>query len=149
MIKDNTPSLFVNSPVRRSLQRLVQNETLWTAPIIAILFASLIRWIVALNPYSGNTHATCIRLKDTHWTHTPLLHRLQYTAHVWRLWSTATLDGNHYTSAYLQMVQVRLAVVGFGLSTFDSFPQLVMRHHVSKQRLGREGEKARIRSWSL
>ncbi|KAG2207605.1 hypothetical protein INT46_005578 [Mucor plumbeus] len=53
MTKDNTPSLFINSPVRKSLQRLVQNQTLWTAPLIAILFASLIRWIVALNPYSG------------------------------------------------------------------------------------------------
>jgi alpha-1,3-glucosyltransferase len=52
-VKDSTPSLFVNSPVRKSLQRLVQNETLWTAPLIIILFASLIRWTVALNPYSG------------------------------------------------------------------------------------------------
>ncbi len=52
-VKDATPSLFVNSPVLKSLQRLVQNQTLWTAPLIIIFFASLIRWIVALNPYSG------------------------------------------------------------------------------------------------
>ncbi|GAA5803184.1 glycosyl transferase [Helicostylum pulchrum] len=52
-IKDSTPSLFVHSPVLRALQRLVQNQTLWTAPLIIILFASLIRWAIALNPYSG------------------------------------------------------------------------------------------------
>lgn len=55
MTKDSTPSLFVNSPVRKSLQRSVQNQTLWTVPLVAILFASLIRWIVALYPYSGKT----------------------------------------------------------------------------------------------
>lgn len=53
IIKDSTPSLFVNSPVLKSLQKLVQNETLWTAPLIIIFFTSLIRWIVALNAYSG------------------------------------------------------------------------------------------------
>ncbi|KAI8990887.1 ALG6, ALG8 glycosyltransferase family-domain-containing protein [Mycotypha africana] len=53
MPKDHTPSLFIHSPVLKSLQRLVQNQTLWTAPVIAILFASLVRWLVALNPYSG------------------------------------------------------------------------------------------------
>lgn len=52
--KDTTPSLFINSPVRKALQRLVQNETLWTAPLLIILFASLIRWAVTLNPYSGS-----------------------------------------------------------------------------------------------
>lgn len=51
--KDTTPSLFVHSPVIKALQCLVQNQTLWTAPLIIILFASLIRWAVALNPYSG------------------------------------------------------------------------------------------------
>lgn len=128
MIKDNTPSLFINSPVRRSLQRLVQNETLWTAPIIAILFASLIRWIVALNPYSGKTHVHLVLTTDIE--HIP---RLQRTTHVWRLWSTASLDGDHHTPTYLQMVQIRFTVVGFGLSTFDSFPQLVVRYHVSSE----------------
>lgn len=53
MTKDSTPSLFVNSPVRNSLQRMVQSQTLWTVPVVAILFASLVRWIVALYPYSG------------------------------------------------------------------------------------------------
>lgn len=53
IMKDSTPSLFVNSPVLKSLQKLVQNETLWTAPLIIIFFTSLIRWIVALNLYSG------------------------------------------------------------------------------------------------
>ncbi|KAI9483802.1 MAG: ALG6, ALG8 glycosyltransferase family-domain-containing protein [Benjaminiella poitrasii] len=52
-MKDSTPSLFVHSPVRKMLQRHVQNQTLWTVPLVAILFVSLIRWIVALYPYSG------------------------------------------------------------------------------------------------
>lgn len=63
-IKDSTPSLFVNSPVLKALQKLVQNETLWTAPLIIIFFASLIRWIVALNPYSG-LYSTLISAKVT------------------------------------------------------------------------------------
>ncbi|KAI8373722.1 glycosyl transferase [Blakeslea trispora] len=53
MTKDTTPALFVHSPVRAALQRLVQNQTLWTAPIVAILFASLVRWMITLYPYSG------------------------------------------------------------------------------------------------
>lgn len=58
--KDTTPSLFVHSPVLKALQRLVQNQTLWTAPLIIILFASLIRWSVALNPYSGIVSTSAI-----------------------------------------------------------------------------------------
>lgn len=69
MTKDNTPSLFINSPVRKSLQRLVQNQTLWTAPLIAILFASLIRWIVALNPYSGKRKKNNSNYKQMWTTH--------------------------------------------------------------------------------
>ncbi|KAI7904181.1 glycosyl transferase [Cokeromyces recurvatus] len=53
MTKDSTPSLFIHSPIRKTLQRHVQNETLWTVPLVAILFVFLIRWIIALYPYSG------------------------------------------------------------------------------------------------
>jgi alpha-1,3-glucosyltransferase len=67
-VKDATPSLFVNSPVLKSLQRLVQNETLWTAPLIIIFFASFIRWIVALNPYSGNPEFLSIYKIETHFS---------------------------------------------------------------------------------
>ncbi|KAI8882559.1 glycosyltransferase family 57 protein [Backusella circina FSU 941] len=56
MAKDSSgsaPSLFINSPVRRSLEGLVQNQALWTAPLVAMLFAVLVRCAVGLYPYSG------------------------------------------------------------------------------------------------
>ncbi|KAG0737925.1 hypothetical protein G6F57_012515 [Rhizopus arrhizus] len=48
-----TLPLLASSPIRQTLQHLVQNHTLWTAPIIILLFALFVRWSVALNPYSG------------------------------------------------------------------------------------------------
>jgi alpha-1,3-glucosyltransferase len=56
MAKDpagSAPSLFINSPVRRSLEGLVQNQALWSAPLVALLFAALVRFAVGLYPYSG------------------------------------------------------------------------------------------------
>lgn len=82
MTKDSTPSLFVNSPVRKSLQRLIQNQTLWTAPLVAILFASLIRWIITLYPYSGSMYFYYTRANSFN-TDNLLFVRLQYPTHVW------------------------------------------------------------------
>ncbi|CAO3688889.1 unnamed protein product [Umbelopsis vinacea] len=48
----DTP-LAKHTPAARWFQLLVQNQIFWTAPIVSILFALLIRWSVALNPYSG------------------------------------------------------------------------------------------------
>lgn len=80
-----TLPLLASSPIRQTLQHLVQNHTLWTAPIIILLFALFVRWSVALNPYSGRfiifitrlfniskdtTHHQCMvitKLRDTGW----------------------------------------------------------------------------------
>lgn len=75
----STLPLLANSPIRPSLQHLVQNHTLWTAPIIILLFALFVRWSVALNPYSGRFITFITRLlnslekkkKDT--THHPCM----------------------------------------------------------------------------
>ncbi|KAG0188112.1 hypothetical protein DFQ28_005366 [Apophysomyces sp. BC1034] len=49
----NGSTFFIHSPLRHCIRYLVQNHTFWTAPIVGVLFASLVRWAVALNPYSG------------------------------------------------------------------------------------------------
>ncbi|KAI7897153.1 glycosyl transferase [Mucor mucedo] len=89
--KDTTPSLFVHSPVLKALQRLAQNQTLWTAPLIIILFASLIRWSVALNPYSGYNSPPMFGDYEAqrHWmeitTHLPTLKWYRYDLQWWGL----------------------------------------------------------------
>lgn len=54
-------------------------------------------------------------------------------ANAWRLRGTKTLDGDHETSASDPMVLLRLAMVGPGLPTAHSIPQLVIRHYVGKK----------------
>ncbi|KAI9029840.1 glycosyl transferase [Phycomyces nitens] len=43
----------MTNPVKQGLRHLVRHETLWTAPLVYLLFGSLVRWAVALHPYSG------------------------------------------------------------------------------------------------
>ncbi|KAL0083249.1 ALG6, ALG8 glycosyltransferase family-domain-containing protein [Phycomyces blakesleeanus] len=45
--------LWMTNPVKQGLRHLVRHETLWTAPLVYLLFGSLVRWAVALHPYSG------------------------------------------------------------------------------------------------
>ncbi|KAI8336965.1 glycosyl transferase, partial [Chlamydoabsidia padenii] len=42
-----------SSPPSQWIRYLISTETLWTAPLLVLAFASLVRFAVALNPYSG------------------------------------------------------------------------------------------------
>ncbi|SAL96888.1 hypothetical protein [Absidia glauca] len=47
------PKFLQQSPPSQWVRYLISTETLWTAPLLVLAFASLIRFAVALNPYSG------------------------------------------------------------------------------------------------
>ncbi|ORZ09944.1 glycosyl transferase [Absidia repens] len=47
------PKFLQQSPPSQWIRYLIATETLWTAPLVVLAFASLARWTVALNPYSG------------------------------------------------------------------------------------------------
>ncbi|KAI8394064.1 glycosyl transferase [Radiomyces spectabilis] len=40
-------------PLQRWLDHLVNSQLLWSAPLLTVLFATVVRCIIALNPYSG------------------------------------------------------------------------------------------------
>ncbi|KAI9305470.1 glycosyl transferase [Cunninghamella echinulata] len=47
------PKFLQQSPPSRWIRYLIHTETLWTAPLLTLLFASLVRFAVAIYPYSG------------------------------------------------------------------------------------------------
>lgn len=124
-----TLSLLANSPIRPSLQHLVQNHTLWTAPIIILLFALVVRWSIALNPYSGRFITFITRLLNS-----LEKKRIQHTTHVWWLRSSETLDGDYVAFTFFKMVYLWFAVVGTWLSPSNSLSQLVMWTDVTNKR---------------
>ncbi|KAI8066674.1 glycosyl transferase [Gongronella butleri] len=47
------PKFMRSSPPSQWIRFLIQSHTLWTAPLVILLFATLIRFAVAVYPYSG------------------------------------------------------------------------------------------------
>jgi hypothetical protein len=127
-----TLPLLASSPIRQTLQHLVQNHTLWTAPIIILLFALFVRWSVALNPYSGRFIIFITRLFNIS------KKRIQHTTNIWWLRSSETLDGDYFAFTFFKMVYLWFAVVGTWLSPFNSLSQLVMWIDVTNKRNQKE-----------
>ncbi|KAI7862790.1 glucosyltransferase required for N-linked glycosylation pathway [Spinellus fusiger] len=48
-----TKKPWSESPIKKGLSHLILHETLWTAPLVYMVFGSLVRWAIALSPYSG------------------------------------------------------------------------------------------------
>jgi hypothetical protein len=53
-----------------------------------------------------------------------MLFRLSDSPNAWRLRGSTTLDGDYDTPANIAMVFLRSQLLGLGLPTFDSIPQL-------------------------
>ncbi|KAI8086269.1 glycosyl transferase [Halteromyces radiatus] len=85
------PKFIRSSPPSQWIRYLISTETLWTAPLVILAFATLIRFAVALNPYSGYDTPPLFGDYEAqrHWmeitTHLPLQQWYRYDLQWWGL----------------------------------------------------------------
>lgn len=124
-----TPTFKMTFHATQWLHSLVDSsETTWTLPFLSFLIPLLVRWAVSLSPYSGDMDLFPLPFRHTNSTRS---NRLQHTSNVWRLWSTASLDGGYTVSRLFSMVQIWSWLVGSWLSTFDGVSQLALWYYAS------------------
>ncbi|CAO3597437.1 unnamed protein product [Absidia cylindrospora] len=85
------PTSLQQSPPSHWIRYLISTETLWTAPLLVLSFATLIQFAVALNPYSGYNTPPLFGDYEAqrHWmeitTHLPVNQWYRYELQWWGL----------------------------------------------------------------
>lgn len=113
----------MESPARRWVRWMVRMHLRdWVLPL-SLACAIWVKWTVGLGDHSGASFAcpgfAVVTLTLTHY-------RCKNATSVWRLRSSKTLDGDHVTSSYDEVVFIRLGVLGTRLPAIDGICQLLM-----------------------